>query len=100
MTPTQPQNCRDIMHICSGVLYSPDAQEYEVDWGSLVPGRGAKVVLQRWRLMRKRVPDYLEKGFAQQLDWIVDSYAPQLRQKLLQQVALRSAEHMQLDAAN
>jgi hypothetical protein len=74
-------------------------QEYEVDWGSLVPGRGAKVALQRWRLMQKRVPDYLEKGFPQQVDWIVDWYAPQLRQKLLQQAAPESSQHVQLDAA-
>ena len=59
------------------------AQEYEVDWGGLVPGRGAKVALQRWRLMQKRVPDYLEKEFPQKRDWIVDEYAPQLRHKLV-----------------
>lgn len=57
-------------------------QEYEVDWGGLVPGRSAKVSLQRWRLMQKRVPDYLEKGLHDQLDWIVDEYAPQLRKRL------------------
>ena len=67
-------------------------QEYEVDWAGLVPGRSAKVSLQRWRLMQKRVPDYLEKGLQQQLDWIVDEYAPQLRKKLEGRPATGSTE--------
>ena len=73
-------------------------QEYEVDWAGLVPGRGAKVSLQRWRLMQKRVPDYLEKGLQQQLDWIVDEYAPQLRQKLALLPATDATAHSPLAA--
>ena len=67
------------------------AQEYEVDWAGLVPGRSAKVSLQRWRLMQKRVPDYLEMGFRQQVDWVVDNYAPHLRKQMALQLANGSA---------
>ena len=58
-----------------------------MDWAALVAGRSSKVSLQRWRLMQKRVPDYLEMTFRERLDWIVDKYAPQLRRKLAAQHA-------------
>jgi len=74
-------------------------QEYEVDWAGLVSGRSAKVSLQRWRLMQKRVPDYLEMRFQEQLDWIVDKYAPQLRGKAAAQHADGSSRAV-ADAVN
>ena len=74
------------------------SQEYELDWAGVVPGRSAKVSLQRWRLMQKRVPDYLEMRFQEQLDWIVDKYAPQLRGRVASQHAEGSDREMAEDA--
>ncbi len=75
-------------------------QEFEVDWAGLVQGRSAKVSLQRWRLMQKRVPDYLEMRFQEQLDWIVDKYAPQLRGKAAAQHATDESSRAVADAAD
>ncbi len=65
----------------------PDAQEWDVDWGSLVPGRDARKALRRWHLMEKLVPSYVDKSFAELLDYLVAMYCPFLREPPDEQAA-------------
>ena len=55
-------------------------QEFEVPWTELVAQRSGVHAKRRWNLMVKHVPENREKSFAQCLDYLVDTYAPKLRQ--------------------
>ena len=57
-------------------------QEFEVPWTELVAQRSGVHAKRRWNLMVKHVPDCREKSFAQCLDYLVDTYAPKLRQAI------------------
>ena len=35
-----------------------------LDWAALVPGRGARETLRRWKLMVKKVPGAVDAGFS------------------------------------
>lgn len=55
------------------------AQEYEVPWATLVKQRAGVLSKRRWNIMLKSVPDHVEKSFAECRDYLIDTYAPQLR---------------------
>lgn len=44
--------------------------DFEVDWGSLVPGRGAAEARRRWTLMLKCVPKWQNMEFPDILDYL------------------------------
>lgn len=54
-------------------------QEFEVNWINLVDQRSGVHSKRRWNLMVKHVPEYLQKSFDEQLNFLVDTFAPQLR---------------------
>ena len=64
--------------LLAALLEEGAAEETEVEWAGLVPGRAGRVCIKRWRLMTKRVPDALEEGFEGCLDYLVRQFAPDL----------------------
>ncbi len=56
--------------------------EHELDWGGLVKRRTAQQARRRWRLMLKCVPDRYERSFAEVVEYLVDTYVPELRRLL------------------
>ena len=77
-----PQSCKpELVARLIFALYLV-AQEFEVPWTELVAQRSGVHSKRRWNLMVKHVPDCREKSFAQCLDYLVDTYAPKLRQAL------------------
>lgn len=54
----------------------------QVPWEDVVAGRTAKQAKRRWALMIKRVPDYQELGFNEQVTYLVDTFLPGLKEKL------------------
>jgi hypothetical protein len=71
----------DDRRLLKALFRSGAANEWEVDWGELVPGRSAAVTRRRWRLMLKCVPDGPEKGFDECVDFLVEKYTPDLKKK-------------------
>ena len=69
----------DDRRLIKGILQCGATQEYSVPWSSLVPGRTAQQAKRRWRLMVKRVPDSADIEFAEQLDYLVDNFTPDLK---------------------
>ena len=57
------------------------AREFQLDWGALVRGRTAAQARRRWRLMVKMVPDARDRELPALLEYIVDKYAPAIRQQ-------------------
>lgn len=55
-------------------------QEFEVKWNNLINHRSGVHCKRRWNLMVKHVPEYLQKSFVEQLDFLVDTFAPKLRE--------------------
>jgi hypothetical protein len=54
-------------------------EEWEVDWGALVPQRPAQVAKRRWRLMLQCVPDRYERSFTEIVNYLIDTYAPDIK---------------------
>ena len=71
----------DDRRMLKALVQSGAAHEWEVDWGGLVPQRGAQHAKRRWRLMLKCVPEHTEKEFDQILDFLVATYTPDLRSR-------------------
>jgi hypothetical protein len=58
-------NTMIISDIHSGM--SPTLQEWELDWGALVPNRTANQARRRWTLMLKHVENVNDKEFTERL---------------------------------
>ena len=69
----------DDRRLLKALLASGATQEHEVSWGNMVPNRTAQQAQRRWRLMVKRVPDRYDKEFDEHLNFLVDTFAPNLR---------------------
>lgn len=80
----------DDRRLLKGLLLADARQQFLVPWDDVVKGRTAQQCKRRWNLMIKRVPDKHEKDFTQQLDYLVDTFAPGLRGKV--QAQMTSAE--------
>lgn len=72
----------DDRRLLKGLLLADARQQFLVPWDEIVKGRTAQQSKRRWNLMIKRVPDKHEKDFTQQLDYLVDTFAPGLRSKV------------------
>lgn len=72
----------DDRKLLKGLLLADARQVFLVPWDNLVEGRTAKQSKRRWGLMTKRVPGMYERTFTEQLDYLVDTFAPKLRQKV------------------
>ena len=53
-------------------------QEWQINWGELVPGRTAAQVKRRWQLMQKSIPDYQDKTLEQKTKFLLERYAPDI----------------------
>ncbi|BDA51084.1 probable cyclin-D-binding Myb-like transcription factor 1 at C-terminar half [Coccomyxa sp. Obi] len=69
----------DDRRMLKALFRSGAANEWEVDWNALVPGRHAGLTKRRWRLMLKCVPDGADRDFADCIDFLVDAYTPDLK---------------------
>ena len=49
-------------------------KEWDVEWGELVPGRSHETCKRRWNLMKKWIPDALERTFAEQVQYLVTKH--------------------------
>ncbi|KAK9840762.1 hypothetical protein WJX81_003109 [Elliptochloris bilobata] len=61
----------DDRRLLRALLASGAAQEWQPDWGALVPTRTAAQARRRWRLMLKCVPEPAERGFRGALDFLM-----------------------------
>ena len=53
-------------------------EDFQVDWGQLVPTRTAQQTRRRWRLMLKCVKDANDREFSDNLHRLVKSFTPDL----------------------
>lgn len=51
-------------------------------WATVLKQRTGVQCKRRWNIMIRSVPEHVEKSFAQCLDYLVDTYAPNLRKQL------------------
>lgn len=72
----------DDRKLLKGLLMADARQMFLAPWDDVVKGRTAQQARRRWNLMVKRVPDAYEKSFSEQLDYLVDTFAPGLRHKV------------------
>ncbi|KFM27339.1 DNA-binding protein REB1 [Auxenochlorella protothecoides] len=70
----------DDRRLMKSLWLSGACKEWEVDWGALVKGRSATQAKRRWRLMARVIPEHREKDFWEQVDWLVDTYLPALKE--------------------
>ena len=82
----------DDRRLLKGLLLADARQQFLVPWEDVVKGRTAQQSKRRWNLMVKRVPDKHEKDFTQQLDYLVDTFAPKLRSKVQSQAQAGSEQ--------
>ncbi len=54
-------------------------EESVVPWGDAVRGRTGAAALRRWKLMVKHVPGAVDRGYEGCVDFLVDKFAPALR---------------------
>lgn len=54
------------------------SEDFQVDWGQLVPSRTAQQTRRRWRLMLKCVKDANDREFSDNLQRLVKSFTPDL----------------------
>lgn len=82
----------DDRRLLKGLLMSGARQIFLVPWEGLVKSRTAQQAKRRWSLMLKQVPDKNEKSFSEQLDYLVDTFAPGLRKKLEDQTQAQEGD--------
>lgn len=68
----------DDRRLLRALLKTGASEDFQVDWGQLVPSRTAQQTRRRWRLMLKCVKDANDREFSDNLQRLVRSFTPDL----------------------
>ena len=78
MTHSGEWGSGDDRRLLRALLKTGAAEDFQVEWGQLVPTRTAHQARRRWRLMLKCVKDANDREFSENLEMLVTTFTPDL----------------------